>query len=408
MKLKLKVSCFMVFVFVFTFLSAGSVQAASSNTVSVGGAPCDLAVTPDGKYVYVPNGDDVAVIDTSTKTVIARIAVGAKPYSVATSPDNKYIYVTNRGIDNDGSVSVISVATNTVASTVAVGGDPTSVVVSPDGAHVYILKTEFVDAGGYFTAVGMVSVLRTSTNSIVTTVPVEGQPCGLAMSPDGNYVYVTTDAGLLSVVATSSNAKVANIVIGNDVGIGNGVAVSPDGAHVYVLGMETVFVISTKSNTVVTTVSGLGAPSGVVVSSDGTYVYVTENWNNTVSAINTVTHLVEFTVKAGVAPYGIVVSPDGQYLYVSNLDYTPADSFGVNYVGTVSIVSTDPNATGLDFSTMQLLIIIVACAVVTVIAFLVVMRIKRKPKAFFLVNFDVKGKTLAKFWLTLPQYSVFV
>ena len=42
-------------------------------------------VSPDGRYAYTANGmsNDVAVVDTRTNAVVARIAVGTRPWGVA-------------------------------------------------------------------------------------------------------------------------------------------------------------------------------------------------------------------------------------------------------------------------------------------------------------------------------------
>ena len=58
-----------------------------------------MAITPDGKHVYVSNQNDgtVSVIDTATGAVSAPITVGAKPSGVAITPDGKHAYVANNG-----------------------------------------------------------------------------------------------------------------------------------------------------------------------------------------------------------------------------------------------------------------------------------------------------------------------
>jgi YVTN family beta-propeller protein len=49
--------------------------------IEVGNNPTGVAVTPDGKLVYITNSDDntVSVIDTATNRVAATLAVGAGP-----------------------------------------------------------------------------------------------------------------------------------------------------------------------------------------------------------------------------------------------------------------------------------------------------------------------------------------
>ena len=88
-------------------------------TVTVGGAPVGVAITPNGEYAYVTNNgihsDTVSVINTTTNTVTATVTVGSYPWGVAITPNGEYAYVTNQF---SNSVSVISTATNTVTTTI--------------------------------------------------------------------------------------------------------------------------------------------------------------------------------------------------------------------------------------------------------------------------------------------------
>jgi YVTN family beta-propeller protein len=103
-----------------------------------------IAITPDGKHVYVPylsNSDTfyVAVIDTGTNTVVQSVLLGlgpAEPISIqiAVTPDGKYVYVPTGSND----VAVIETASNTIIKTVAVGSNPTGIAVTPDGVDVYV------------------------------------------------------------------------------------------------------------------------------------------------------------------------------------------------------------------------------------------------------------------------------
>jgi YVTN family beta-propeller protein len=57
-------------------------------TVPVGSEPLFLAITPDGKHVYVANYDSsiVSVIDTASNTMTATVPVGTSPNCVAIMP----------------------------------------------------------------------------------------------------------------------------------------------------------------------------------------------------------------------------------------------------------------------------------------------------------------------------------
>ena len=105
-----------------------------------------------------------------------------------------------------------------------------------------------------------VSATGSESLSVVTTVGVGSSPNGVAVSPDGSRVYVANYSGnSVSVINTSTNGVVT-------VGVGyspyGGVAVSPDGSRVYVVNYSgsSVGVISTSTNTVVATVSVGSSP----------------------------------------------------------------------------------------------------------------------------------------------------
>jgi YVTN family beta-propeller protein len=67
-----------------------------------------IAVSPNGSTVYVgdseANNNDIFVINTSTDTITQTVPVGNEADAVAVSPDGKYVYVANL---NTGTVSVI-------------------------------------------------------------------------------------------------------------------------------------------------------------------------------------------------------------------------------------------------------------------------------------------------------------
>jgi YVTN family beta-propeller protein len=106
-------------------------------TVQVGSLPIGVAVSPDGKRVYVTNtGLGVSVIDTTTNpnTVVATIGVGNAPLAVAGTPDGKHAYVANA---NSNNVSVIETTGNTVVAgppttiPLTVGNGPMAVAIGP-------------------------------------------------------------------------------------------------------------------------------------------------------------------------------------------------------------------------------------------------------------------------------------
>ena len=65
-----------------------------SNTFLECGTLPDIAVLPNGNYIYgVGNG--VSIIRTSDNTIVTTISVGDTPRGVAVLPDGNFIYVTS-------------------------------------------------------------------------------------------------------------------------------------------------------------------------------------------------------------------------------------------------------------------------------------------------------------------------
>jgi YVTN family beta-propeller protein len=243
-------------------------------------------------------------------------------------------YITNR---NSSTVSVIDTTTDAVIATIPVGLGPFGVAVSSDG-KVYITTPPS----------NTVSVIDTATNTLTATIPVGlPQNCGLtcphtavAVSPDGGKVYVTNGflANTVSVIDTATNTVTATIPSPSPLGV----AVTPDGSKVYVangLFNGTVSVIDTTTNTVSSTITAGVGPFGLAVSPDGSKVYVTNELNCTVSVIDTATNTVSATIPFSCFPFpsfptGVVVIPDGSKVYVANSGSFPS---------TVSVIDTATN-----------------------------------------------------------------
>jgi len=143
------------------------------------------------------------------------------------------------------------------------------------------------------------------------------------------YAYVSNSFGnTVSVIRTSDNEVISNVAVGE---WPYGVAISPDGEYVYVsnTGDDTVSVIRTCDNTVTASISVGTSPGGVFVSPDGANVYTANNDDNTVSVIDTSSNTVIASVDVGLWPEGLVPTPDGEHLYVVNTGD-----------GTVSVIRT--------------------------------------------------------------------
>lgn len=101
--------------------------------------PLQLYPTPDSRYVYVadqgyyfdqPAGNEVFKVDVISNKVVATIEVGSAPHGVAVSPDGKQVYVTNM-LSND--LSVIDTTNNKELARIPIGQAPNGISLKTNG-----------------------------------------------------------------------------------------------------------------------------------------------------------------------------------------------------------------------------------------------------------------------------------
>lgn len=140
--------------------------------ITVGKTPVTTGITSDGKTLVATVNDEnaLAIIDLSTDKV-DKVPVGKGPAQVYIEPDDKYAFVANQGTEDapSNTVSKIDMSTKKVAATIETGKGAHGVVVSPDNKYVYV--TNMYD--------GTVSVIDNSTDKIIKTTKVEGEPNGI-------------------------------------------------------------------------------------------------------------------------------------------------------------------------------------------------------------------------------------
>jgi len=395
----LSIGCIIFALILFAFTPLFQlVQGVNSTTVTIGGTPYAVSLTPDGEYAYVPNGENVSLIDTATNKVTNTITGQNWPTGIAITPDGKYAYVTdiNSPTGQEGYVSVISTTTNTLVATITIGGNPNhGVAVTPDGKYVYVTNND-----------GAVAVISTSTNTVTANITIpslnvtntnlnftssappriitiggSSLPQAVAITPDGQYAYITTGDGRVAVINTATDNVTATVTIG---GNPSAVAITPNGEYAYVINDSAVVVINTVNDAVTRTITGFYSPTCVAIAPDGKYAYVTNYFNDSISVINTATNTVDQTLAAGTSPYGIAISANGEYAYVTNLAYTATDSPVVNWIGKVSVVSlisTGTNkATSSSIFPIQSLTIILLVAIIIVLSAVIIAKRKMREK----------------------------
>jgi YVTN family beta-propeller protein len=294
-----------------------------------------------GVFAYVVNTIDAAVtvIRISDATVVKSVNAGTypndAPFGIAATPDGSKVFVTQRGFPPaffGNTVTPILTSINAPLAPATVGDGPAAIAITPDGKQAYVVNSEAISAVPPFIP-GTVSVFYTKDNSPVKTVTVGMNPSAIAITPKGDFAYVTNFSDNSFSVINTSTFDVQTFGLGPLSNFPSGVAINSDGSKAYVTDQLTnsVSVIETAGNSVTKTVSVGVFPQGIAISPAG-FAYVTNTQSNTVSVIGTVNDAVVKTVSVGAYPNGVAFTPVGDTAYVTNYDDN-----------TISVIRTSDN-----------------------------------------------------------------
>jgi YVTN family beta-propeller protein len=176
-------------------------------TVEVGVNGHEVAVSPDGKFAYVPiygnsgvgkpgtDGRSIDIIDLHARMVVGHIDLGkpVRPHCAKFGPDG-LLYVS---AELANSVFAVDPAARKVVAEIPTGAEQSHMfVISPDGKRAY---TSNVSAGS-------VSALDLQKRSLVTVIPVAKTVQRISISPDGRYVFThDQDNPRIAMISTADN-----------------------------------------------------------------------------------------------------------------------------------------------------------------------------------------------------------
>ena len=307
-----------------------------------------LTFSPDGRKVYVANRDTASVSLISTVKHVQLISqpMGAAVKAIAAHPDGRWVYAT-AGADG---IYVLDAGTATHVDTLALvdGGNPVGagtgaalipngLAISPDGRYLYAVDNQ---------SGGKVLVVDLAARSVAASVTLGTgmMPLAVAAHPRGQkayFAFASTPASggdVIQVfdVATLSPAP-GQISVG---AMPEGIAVTPDGSKVYVANAldNSVTVVDAATDSAATTIAVGHGPLGVAISPDGSHAYVANEADHSVSVIAVASDSVATTIAipAGGAPVGVAVSPDGSLGYAATSGGTLAE-WGSTFTLTISL-----------------------------------------------------------------------
>ncbi len=313
-----------------------------------------MAVAPDGKTIWVSDGDGVTPISTATALAGRPVRVVYQPgdgtSQVLVTPDGKTVYV----LDSTDAVTPISTATHRPGKPIELGegmglGANDEMAITPDGRTLYVVQFGDVHAGPSY-----VTPIDTATNRPGKRIAVATSATSIAVAPDGKTVYVIglklqpprafpppKDESIEVIpIATATNRPGRTITVGRGItGDGATVAMTPDGRTLYIpdITPNGLIPFSTVTNTPGKLI-GFGSDIAVVAAfaPNGSIAYALSQRPNempinaggrvvrcadapgTVTPIATATNTVGKPIKVSCIPGPVAVTPDGKTLYVGS------------------------------------------------------------------------------------------
>jgi YVTN family beta-propeller protein len=246
--------------------------------------------------------DSVGVIDVCTNTLVAAYPLALSVTDLAVSPDGRYVYASRNGASG-ADVAVLDTTTEcleTVEVATTPGTTAECVRVSSNGTRLYVATNG--PAGGRLLVIGTQpesdepGAERSSRRRKRPTRPRgNAEQTGLramgtieiglpvrdvALSPNGAIAYVASCApesgAVIDVVDTRTNKIIGTRKIGEVDGILTGLTLSADGDRAHLVSDDSITVLCTLTHDVVGTVGVRNQPSCVVESPDAKYLYIAD------------------------------------------------------------------------------------------------------------------------------------
>ena len=297
-------------------------KATLAGLAMVAGMP---ALHAETLYVSNERGNSISVIDAATMTPLATWPVGGRPRGITLSLDGKYILLCASG---DHAVQLIDRATGkiiadlpsgqdpeqaidlesrTVAFQVDVGKEPEGVAQSPDGRWVVVTSEED----------NVVNWIDLTTRMMVAATETDQRPRHVEFTADGTQLWIAAEIGGTVQIADPHTRKITAAIRFAIAGVQDhlilpcGIRFTPDGkTAVVALGRANhIALVDVATHTVRAYVPVGKRVWHVAISADGTRAYAANGLSDSVSIVDLASAKVVGTVPVGAGPWGIVVAP---------------------------------------------------------------------------------------------------
>jgi DNA-binding beta-propeller fold protein YncE len=306
-----------------TLLPNGWRIAPAGKHVTVGDLPLNMVQSPDGRFLIVTNNGystpSLAVVDTSSWTVVSRMSIDDAWLGLAMHPDGQRMYSAARTEVHELAYrdGVLSPSRSFTLPAAPGSGFPGGLAVSPDGKKLFVVRV---------LAQTLVSI-DVATGLVEKSVSLPAEPYTCVVSADGNVVYVSVwGAAKVLAFETATAQQVGEYAVGEH-----------PSAMVATLKGDRLLVACANTNAVwaVDLATGKAAeqistalypaaplsttPNGLGLSRDGKTLLVANADNNTVAVVdiqNPGRSVVQGFIPTGWYPTGAMFSNDGTRVFV--------------------------------------------------------------------------------------------
>jgi 6-phosphogluconolactonase (cycloisomerase 2 family) len=351
-------------------LGAGSATAATDCCGNFR-TPGQLAISHDGRFVYVSDRQTTLAIQRNVETgaLTALDAYDGGGSRTELSPDGRFLYV--------GSENYIFIFERDRASgrltprrevKFGYGRSLADFEIAPDGRQMYVTNPSGLEVYDRSNATGAVTHRKTLVDGVDGVVL--PHPTGLALSPDGRFVYAGAygDGPDGTAVGEFARAADGGLTYAGRQSCGCApidLEMTPDGGYLYAgAGRPNIFARDKQSGALAegvagapqfSTVDGTAVDGGLAISPDGRGVYGVNSYDDTIyQAAVPAQWFDEKSYRDGDdgmkglhAPAAVAVSPDSRFVIVAG-----GGSWAGEVPSTIATFRRDPATNDLTFASL--------------------------------------------------------
>lgn len=274
------------------------------STIALPGTPIGIDALPSGTaYVVQFDARHLARVDIATEAVLASFPLQDAPITVTVRPDEARAYV---GVNGPPGVVVIDLSSGAEIGAANLTTGVNNVVLSRDANFLYVTNTE-----------NLFFVLDATSFKSIDSIEIDPLPIGIAEHPTLQQVYVTSrDSSQVHGLSRTPVTILWSTRVG---GSPHHLAVSPDGNWLYVANrLSGVNLIDLKHFERQNSIRLDGDGIDVALSNEGQLLWVTTYLAGGVAVIDTRAREIASTFEVGGTPIRIAVYNDGEAVLVTN------------------------------------------------------------------------------------------